>query len=152
MKYWEQLPDTLEFKTQTIELSKADIKEFASEFDPQPYHLDEAAADESIFGGLCASGWQVSAIALKQLSDSLADNQIPLLGIKDTSSLTWKRPAFVGDSLSCKIVLSSPEASANRLNCGTVTCEIEMSNHKQKIVMHMVSTLFIAQIPKEQVQ
>lgn len=151
MKYWEQLPDTLAFKTSAIQLTKKDILEFASEFDPQPYHLDETAANESIFGGLCASGWQISAIAVRQLSDSLSDNDIPLLGIKETPSLTWKKPVFVDDKLMCNITLSNPEPSENPLHCGTVSCAIEMKNQDQKIVMKMSNTLLIARTPKEKV-
>ncbi len=152
MKYWEQLPDTLEFTSKPVELSKADILEFATEFDPQPYHLDDAAADASIFGGLCASGWQISAIALRQLSDSLANRQIPLLGIKQTSSLVWKKPVFAGDTLTCKIALNDLQPSQGQLNWGTIDCVIEMSNQHQKIVLNMNSTLAIAQTPKGHAQ
>ena len=68
-------------------ISQQDIHEFAIEFDPQPYHLDVQAGDDSIFGGLCASGWHVTAVMMRLLSDSFRATGIELLGSKSVSKL-----------------------------------------------------------------
>ena len=61
-------------------LNAPNIKSFAKKYDPQPYHLDRDAAEASLFGGLCASGWHMTALMMKLISDELDAEKIPLLG------------------------------------------------------------------------
>jgi acyl dehydratase len=77
---WQDINPGDSFITDAITISRRDILDFAAEFDPQPYHLDPDAADDSIFGGLCASGWHVTAVMMRLLTDTFALNNINLLG------------------------------------------------------------------------
>lgn len=84
------------FASGTYRMDEERIKSFAAEFDPQPFHLDEAAARGSVFGGLAASGWHTAAVAMKLLVTGglpLANGIIGLGG-----ELTWPKPTRPGDT------------------------------------------------------
>ena len=79
------------------EITAEAIKAFAAEFDPQPFHLDEAAAEGSFFGGLAASGWHTAALTMRML----ADGGLPIAGglIGAGGEIAWPRPTRPGDVL-----------------------------------------------------
>lgn len=99
MQHWQELSVGTRFTTQGITISEQDILEFAEDFDPQPYHLDRRAAADSIFGGLCASGWHVCAVMMRLLSDQFTEFGLPLLGSTAVPQLQWRAPVFAGDTL-----------------------------------------------------
>ena len=80
MQYWDDLKVDSSFKTGSITIDAADIIEYAKDFDPQPYHLDPAVAEKSIFGGHCSSGWQVCALMMRLFVDTLRREGIPTAG------------------------------------------------------------------------
>src|SRR5262249_36632861 len=85
------------FTSGAYQMNEAGIKAFAAEFDPQPFHLDRAAAESTVFGGLAASGWHTAAVAMRLLVTGglpLANGIIGLGG-----ELTWPKPARPGDIL-----------------------------------------------------
>ena len=87
-RYWQDLEVGETFSTSdSLTLEREDILEFAAEFDPQPYHLDREAAEASIFGGLCASGWQVSAMMMRLLTDTFHQQEIALLGVASVQQM-----------------------------------------------------------------
>src|SRR4029450_12499954 len=79
-------------------VSKDMIVSFAREFDPFPFHLDEAAAKASLLGGLASSGWQTAALTLKMLGDRFL-NTVASMGGLGFSDLKWKKPVMVGDTI-----------------------------------------------------
>ena len=99
------------FRSVSVSLSRADIIEFAQQFDPQPYHLDAEAAEQSIFGALCASGWQVAALTTRLLEDALVDEGLDVLYTNEVSSLRWKKPTFVDDQLALNITLQETDST-----------------------------------------
>jgi len=95
--YLEDLHVGQRFVSDTYQISEAQIKAFAQEFDPQPFHLDDAAAQATVFAGLAASGWHTAAIAMRLLVSSglpLANGIIGLGG-----DLAWPKPTRPGDTL-----------------------------------------------------
>ena len=95
--YLEDLHLGQRFVSGTHQLDEAQIKAFAKEFDPQPFHLEEAAAQASVFAGLAASGWHTAAIAMRLLVTGglpLANGIIGLGG-----DLAWPKPTRPGDTL-----------------------------------------------------
>jgi len=76
-----------------------DIVDFARDYDPQPFHLDEAAAAKSAFGGLVASGWHVGAMAMRLLADNLL-SKTASLGSPGLDKVQWLQPVRPGDTLS----------------------------------------------------
>jgi acyl dehydratase len=86
----------MRFKSHDKKVTREDIKRFASEFDPQPYHLDEAAAERTPLKGLAASGWHTAAIAMRLAVDVRPFGPHPLLGL-GVDDLRWLAPVRPGD-------------------------------------------------------
>ncbi|WP_417585272.1 MaoC family dehydratase [Pelagibacterium sp.] len=115
-------------------VSKADIIEFATEFDPFPFHLDEKAAKESLLGGLASSGWQTGALSLRMLVDAFLSDIASMGGLGFTD-LKWKRPLMKGDTLSGTATITSLRRSATHANMGIITIAFDMRNQKSQQVM-----------------
>ena len=109
--YWEDLQVGQKFTNGHHEMTEERIKEFAAEFDPQPFHLDEAAAAKSVFKGLAASGWHTAAVTMRLLVDSDLALSEGLIGLG--GELSWPRPTRAGDILrvECEIVELTPSRS-----------------------------------------
>lgn len=142
MRYWQDLQPGESFSTASLTVTQEDILEFAAEFDPQPYHLDSSAARESIFGGLCASGWQVAALMMRLISDNLQANQIAILGSSGASQLRWKMPVFAGDILSARLKMQSSQPSGQP-GLGSTDWEVVVDNQAGKAVLEAVITLLV---------
>lgn len=140
------------FTTGSLVVNHEEIVEFARDFDPQPYHLDPDAADHSIFGGLCASGWHVTAVMMRQLSDCFGSAGIDLLGFTAVSSLRWLKPVFADDTLTSTVtVIGKSEAETGAetreetkdTDYGLLECTVEVANQDRKPVIRLVTTLMV---------
>ncbi len=120
----------------TTAVTKQMITGFAAEFDPFPFHLDEAAAKASLLGGLAASGWQTAALTLRLLGDAFL-TKIASMGGLGFSDLKWKRPVMVGDSISGIVTITGLRRSTGHPERGIVTLEFDIRNQKQQPVMSM---------------
>jgi acyl dehydratase len=98
IEWFDDLKLGMRFKSGETTVSREDIVRFASEFDPQPFHLDEAAAEQSAFKGLAASGWHTAAIAMNLALQTRPFGPHPLLGM-GVDDLRWMRPVRPGDTL-----------------------------------------------------
>lgn len=112
------------------------IISFATEFDPLPFHLDEAAAKASLLGGLASSGWQTAALTLRMLGDRFL-NTIASMGGLGFSDLKWKRPVMVGDSIVGTATIASLRRSRHHPERGIVTLDISVANQRGQAVMSM---------------
>ncbi len=117
-------------------VSKEMIITFAREFDPFPFHLDEAAAKASLLGGLASSGWQTGALSLRMLVDSFLSTIASCggLGFRD---LKWKTPVMVGDTIGGTITIVELRRSESHPQWGIVTLDFDVRNQKDKPVMTM---------------
>ena len=98
IEWFDDLKLGMRFKTGKVTVSAEDIKRFASEFDPQPFHLDEAAAQNTVFKGLAASGWHTAAIAMNLAVQARPFGPHPLMGA-GVDDLRWMKPVRPGDTL-----------------------------------------------------
>jgi acyl dehydratase len=98
VEWFDDLAVGMRFKSQEKVVTREDIKRFASEFDPQPFHLDEAAAEGTTFKGLAASGWHTAAIAMRLAVEVRPFGPHPLLGL-GVDELRWLAPVRPGDKL-----------------------------------------------------
>ena len=96
IEWFDDLVLGMHFKSHDKEVTREDIKRFASEFDPQPYHLDEAAAERTPLKGLAASGWHTAAIAMRLSVEVRPFGPHPLLGL-GVDDLRWLAPVRPGD-------------------------------------------------------
>jgi acyl dehydratase len=115
------------FNGGTVSVSSDEIKAFAARYDPQPFHLDEAAAEASIFKGLAASGWHTSALAMRLLVES-----VPIAGglIGKGGELVWPNPTRPGDTLHLMTTVVSITPSKSRPGRGTVALRSELTNQR----------------------
>lgn len=117
------------------------IKAFAYQFDPQPFHLDEAAAQKSFFGGLVASGWHTAAITMKLLVESGMRLSGGLIGAG--GELTWPRPTRPGDVLTVVSEVLAVTPSRSRPERGFVTVRCETRNQNGETVQIMTSRMLV---------
>ena len=142
-RHWQDMRLDETFETPGITISRRDILDFAAEFDPQPYHLDSDAAEASIFGGLCASGWHVTAVMMRLLTDRFVADGIDLLGSSGVSRLRWFKPVFADDTLSSRIVVTGTTAPAPESDFGYINCAVEVSNQAGDKVISLETSLMI---------
>jgi len=98
VEWFDDLKIGMRFKSGGKLVTREDIKRFAAEFDPQPYHLDEAAAERSVMGGLAASGWHTAAIVMRLCIETRPFGPHPIFGL-GVDELRWLAPVRPGDVL-----------------------------------------------------
>jgi len=98
VEWFDDLKIGMRFKSGGKLVTHEDIKRFAAEFDPQPYHLDEAAAERSVMGGLAASGWHTAAIVMRLCIETRPFGPHPIFGL-GVDELRWLAPVRPGDVL-----------------------------------------------------
>ncbi len=117
-------------------VSKDMIVTFAREFDPFPFHLDEAAAKASLLGGLASSGWQTGGLSLRMLVDTFLSKVASCGGLGFTD-LKWKAPVMVGDTIGGTATIAELRRSTGHPQWGIVTLDFDIRNQKDKPVMTM---------------
>ena len=115
-------------------VSKDMILEFAREFDPLPFHLDEKAAKASLLGGLASSGWQTGALSLRMLVDNFLGNIASAGGLGFTD-LTWKVPVMVDDTIGGTATIAELRRSKTHPQWGIVGIDFDIRNQKNQQVM-----------------
>ena len=129
-----------------------EIIAFAREFDPQPFHLDEAAAKQSLFGGLAASGWHTCAIYIRQFVRSRQEREAEIVaagrplaaygpspGFRD---LRWIKPVLAGDTISFRTRLSDKVDLKSRPDRGLLASQTQGRNQKGEIVFSVTGQVF----------
>jgi acyl dehydratase len=124
-------------------VTRDEIIAFATEFDPQPMHLDEAAGRASMLGGLAASGWHVCSIMMRILVDGFLGNSSSM-GSPGVEEARWLAPLRPGDRVSVRATVLETRASARRPQMGFVTFLFEMFNQDGVRLMTLTSPLMIA--------
>jgi acyl dehydratase len=125
-----------------IRVDAGSIKAFAADFDPQPFHLDEAAAKNSIFGGLAASGWHTAAMTMRLLTESEFQVAGGLIGL-GLKELRWPRPVRPGDELRVEVEIIAVRESQSRPEQGLVTTKTTTLNQHGEPVQEFVNTLIV---------
>ncbi len=117
------------------QVSEEEIIEFASRYDPQPFHLSEEAGKAMHFGGLCASGWHTCAMSMRMTVDAMPAGESGSLGSPGIDELRWTKPVFPGDVLQVKSTIIDKRESRSRPDMGTVTMANEVYNQHDEVVM-----------------
>jgi acyl dehydratase len=134
--YWEDMAAGSVRDLGTVTLSAQEIKDFARQFDPQPFHLDEEAGRQSIFGALCASGWHTCALAMKLTVENFL-LEAASMGSPGLESLRWLKPVYPGDTLRLQQSVVESRALRSRPDIGLVRSRWEMFNQGGDKVMQM---------------
>jgi acyl dehydratase len=142
MRHFEDFAVGEEFALGPLTVSRDEILAFAAEFDPQPFHLDEANAADSLLGGLAASGWHTAALMMRLMCGWL--NDTACLGSPGVSKLQWLRPVRAGDRLAGSSTVVETRASRSRPEIGIVTFRHELENARGEKVISAVNPIIFA--------
>jgi acyl dehydratase len=143
--YLDDLHVGQRFSSGSYRVDEERIKSFATEFDPQPFHLDDAAAQSTIFRGLAASGWHTAAIAMRLLVDGglpLANGIIGLGG-----ELAWPNPTRPGDTLHVESEVIEIVPSHSKPNQGVVKVRSTTLNQDGKAVHEFTGKVLVFRRP-----
>ena len=138
------MPQARTVKSPAIALDEQSIIDFAQLFDPQPYHLDREAADASIFGGLCASGWQVSALASRLTGEALVGAGVPYITTTRVNQLRWLRPTFVDDQLVAQVSCGDALPGSPVPDCDSLDVVVILKDAKDQPVAEMTCRVAVA--------
>lgn len=134
--WWEDfVPGSVrEFGASTV--TREAVIAFARDFDPQPFHLDDDAAQASLFGGLSASGWHTCAMAMRMMCDDhlLASSSLGSPGI---DRLRWLQPVRPGDTLRVRLEVLESRPMNSRPGVGLVRSRWEVLNQRDEVVLTM---------------
>jgi acyl dehydratase len=132
------------FTSETYAIDASKIKRFAAEFDPQPFHLDEAAAEGSVFRGLAASGWHTAAVTMRLLAGS-----VPLAGgiVGLGGEISWPQPTRPGDSLHLESEIIEIGPSRSKPDRGIVTLRGTTFNQNREPVYQLTAKLVVPKRP-----
>jgi acyl dehydratase len=143
--YLEDLQVGQRFTSGSYVIEAAQMKEFAAEFDPQPFHIDEAAAEVSVFKGLAASGWHTAAIAMRLLVTGGLPFANGIVGLG--GEIAWPRPTRPGDTLHVESEIVEITPSRSKPQQGIVTVRSTMLNQNGEAVYLLTAKLLVVRRP-----
>jgi acyl dehydratase len=119
------------------EVTRGEVLEFARKYDPQPFHLDDAAAAETHFGKLAASGWHTCSMTMAMMVARHAVEPRAMLGALGIDELRWLKPVFPGDVLSCEMKLLDKRLSKSKPGVGILNLQMTTFNQHGEPVLTM---------------
>jgi acyl dehydratase len=139
--YLEDLYPGQRFTSGSYAVEEAEIKAFAKEFDPQPFHLDEEAAKGTLFAGLAASGWHTAAITMRLQ----VETGLPIVGgiVGTGGEISWPLPTRPGDILHVDSEVLEVTPSRSRQDRGIVTVRGETRNQRGEVVQSFTGKLVV---------
>jgi acyl dehydratase len=149
MRYFEdyKVGDTEDIPGWTV--TKDEIISFASEYDPQPFHLDEDAGEASILGGLAASGWHICCALIRMIFENPAE-PTAFLGSPGVEEVRWRQPMRPGDTIRATAQVLEARASKSKPVMGLVKKHYDVFNQDDVLIMTMETWAMIARRPDAQ--
>ena len=132
--YFEDLTPGRVFDLGSVDVTEDEIVEFASRYDPQPFHIDPDAATESPYGGIIASGWHTCALCMRLMVDGLMRDTVSL-GSPGVDEVRWLAPVRPGDRLTARMTVEEARPSASKPTRGMVRFLAEMVNQDHVVVL-----------------
>jgi acyl dehydratase len=130
----------------TVDVSEAEIIEFAKRFDPQPFHIDPEAAKDGPFGGLIASGWHTAAMFMGMFVRTILLDSASM-GSPGVEELRWTAPVRPGDTLTARVTVTDVQPSSTNPKRGTVFTTSEVFNQNGELVATMKARGFFGRRP-----
>ena len=134
--YWEDFAVGQVREFGGYEVTREAVLAFAREFDPQPFHLDDEAAERSLFGRLAASGWHTCAMAMRMMCDGYL-NDAASLGSPGLEQIRWSHPVYPGDTLHLRLTVLESRPLASRPTVGMVRSHWNVMNQDDVTVLTM---------------
>jgi acyl dehydratase len=139
MKYFEDFEVGQRSSFGRYEVTREEVLEFATKYDPQPFHLDDEAAAQTYFGRLSASGWHTCAMTMRMLVENMAKDRSASLGSPGVDELRWLKPVHPGDTLRVEGEVIEVRASQSRPEMGSAKNRVTLFNQHDEPVMTMVT-------------
>ena len=153
MKFFEEIEVGDSFPLGAHTFGAEEIKDFARQYDPQPFHVDEEAAARSHFGALCASGWHTAVMWMRlmvadrrrqQAEMRARGERVPVIGPSPGfRDLRWLRPVYVGDTITYASEVVETRRSNSRPGWGLITLRASGVNQNGEAVLSFLTTAFI---------
>ncbi|WP_374443744.1 MaoC family dehydratase [Stella sp.] len=134
MRYFEDFHAGDVYDLGSRAVTREEILDFARQFDPQYFHVDEERAKESIYGGLIASGWHTAAMTMRLACDAIV-LQSASMGSPGLDELRWVRPVRPGDTLTARMEILSARASQSKPDRGIVISQVIVANQDGETVL-----------------
>ena len=138
MKYYEDLEVGTKASFGHYEVTREEVIEFASKYDPQPFHLDDEAAAQTYFGRLSASGWHTCAMTMRMMVEPFSSQEAASLGSPGIDELRWIKPVYPGDTLRVESELIEKRQSKSKPHMGFTKTRQTTFNQHGEPVMTMV--------------
>jgi len=145
-RYWDDYEIGQKFDLGSTSFTADEIVDFARQYDPQSFHVDAGAARQSMFGGLIASGWHVTAKLMRLFVDNYVD-QRTALGSPGVDEVRWLKPVRPGDTLSAWVECAGKVPSKSRPEMGIVHEQWRATNQKGELVMTLKGTNMVRRRP-----
>jgi acyl dehydratase len=141
-RYLEDLSVGQQYAGGSVVLDADAIRAFAGAFDPQPFHLNEAEAQASIFGRLVASGWHTMALTMRLLVEGELRPAWGLIGL-GADELRWPRPVLPGDVLRVQWEVLEVRPSGSKPDRGTARLRVTTRNQRDEVVLTLITTILV---------
>ena len=145
-RYLEDLKPGQAFESRRHAITQDEIVAFAREYDPQPFHVDPAAAKSSFFGRLIASGWHTAALTMKMLTEAEMDLAGGIIGA-GMEELKWPTPLVPGDVIHVRVEILESRASKSRPQIGIVRARVRALREDGTAVQEMIANLIVPTRP-----
>ncbi|MFM5918155.1 MAG: MaoC family dehydratase [Novosphingobium sp.] len=139
MVYFEDLEVGSSAAFGRYEVTREEVIDFATKYDPQPFHLSDEAAAQTHFGRISASGWHTCAMVMRMLVDNITERKQAGLGSPGLDELRWLRPVYPGDTLRVETTLIDKTPSRSRPEMGSFRSEVKVFNQDDVMVATMKS-------------
>jgi len=149
MKYFEDFPPGTLIDCGSRVVSKEEIIRFAREFDPQPFHIDEAAAAKTHFGGVVASGWHSGSLSMRMVVDAVMQDS-SCMGSPGIERLRWLKPLRADTFVNVKFRVLEAELSKSRPDRGRLKVVFELYDDKGELLMDSIAIVLFGCRPKQQ--
>lgn len=147
MQYFEDIAVGAKASFGSYHVTREEVMDFASRYDPQPFHLSDEAAAQTHFGRISASGWHTCAMVMSMIVDNLKNNKQAGLGSPGVDELRWLKPVYPGDTLRCETEVIEKRQSQSRPEMGIFKSRMTVFNQDNVAVMSMISNGLIATRP-----
>lgn len=145
MKYFEDIVvGTVTRSLRSYKVTREEVIDFASKYDPQPFHLDDEAAKQTFFGRLPASGWHTAAMTMRLMVETLqSGTSLASLGSPGIDELKWIKPVYPGDEIRLETEVLSKRRMKSRPDMGLSRSQSRVFNQDDELVMQFIGNSLV---------
>ena len=148
MIYFEDLVVGAEREFGSYDVTREEVIEFATKYDPQPFHLSDEAAAKTHFGRIAASGWHTAAMTMAVIARAVVDDEQAGLGSPGIDELRWLKPVYPGDTLTVRGKILEKTPSRSKPEIGSFRTATTVTNQHGEPVMTFTSIVLMRRRPE----